>query len=187
MIRRPPRSTRTDTPFPYTTLFRSYRRCADAARYRRPGPVLTQCVSYRPGAKGGPCSAPRIGAGGGANRKGRRHCRCPQQGNSRIERRRVRFYRLCGTAGCADARTRDGIETTRTFACRSEIGINEVDRQYRSKTEIIHQFNNCLTFARHMLSDVLTTFLLHYMKIPLTKIQKGNGMSWVTVSKVLRS
>src|SRR3546814_4548978 len=87
---------------------------------RRPGPVLTQCVSYRPGAKGGPCSAPRIGAGGGANRKGRRHCRCPQQGNSRIERRRVRFYRLCGTAGCADARTRDGIETTRTFACRSE-------------------------------------------------------------------
>src|SRR3546814_14162345 len=25
MIRRPPRSTRTDTPFPYTTLFRSTR------------------------------------------------------------------------------------------------------------------------------------------------------------------
>src|SRR3546814_1963654 len=29
MIRRPPRSTRTDTPFPYTTLFRSF--CAEAA------------------------------------------------------------------------------------------------------------------------------------------------------------
>src|SRR3546814_9013888 len=31
MIRRPPRSTRTDTLFPYTTLFRSRRRavCAD--------------------------------------------------------------------------------------------------------------------------------------------------------------
>src|SRR3546814_20432332 len=27
MIRRPPRSTRTDTLFPYTTLFRSHRRC----------------------------------------------------------------------------------------------------------------------------------------------------------------
>src|SRR3546814_2026887 len=27
MIRRPPRSTRTDTLFPYTTLFRSVRRC----------------------------------------------------------------------------------------------------------------------------------------------------------------
>src|SRR3546814_18821976 len=27
MIRRPPRSTRTDTLFPYTTLFRSRRRC----------------------------------------------------------------------------------------------------------------------------------------------------------------
>src|SRR3546814_1392859 len=29
MIRRPPRSTRTDTLFPYTTLFRSLRQCAD--------------------------------------------------------------------------------------------------------------------------------------------------------------
>src|SRR3546814_2822022 len=30
MIRRPPRSTRTDTLFPYTTLFRSARHCLDA-------------------------------------------------------------------------------------------------------------------------------------------------------------
>src|SRR3546814_16208397 len=42
MIRRPPRSTRTDTLFPYTTLFRSERRllarsCADD-RWRRPAP-----------------------------------------------------------------------------------------------------------------------------------------------------
>src|SRR3546814_20567122 len=33
MIRRPPRSTRTDTLFPYTTLFRSQRPCP--TRYRR--------------------------------------------------------------------------------------------------------------------------------------------------------
>src|SRR3546814_6271245 len=32
MIRRPPRSTRTDTLFPYTTLFRSAGRCPRAAR-----------------------------------------------------------------------------------------------------------------------------------------------------------
>src|SRR3546814_8324721 len=31
MIRRPPRSTRTDTPFPYTTLFRSARGMDEAA------------------------------------------------------------------------------------------------------------------------------------------------------------
>src|SRR3546814_2590449 len=31
MIRRPPRSTRTDPPFPYTTLFRSAGRAAKAA------------------------------------------------------------------------------------------------------------------------------------------------------------
>src|SRR3546814_16404391 len=36
MIRRPPRSTRTDTLFPYTTLFRSLQRRAQiAARKRR--------------------------------------------------------------------------------------------------------------------------------------------------------
>src|SRR3546814_4241439 len=34
MIRRPPRSTRTDTLFPYTTLFRSQRR-HQCARHRR--------------------------------------------------------------------------------------------------------------------------------------------------------
>src|SRR3546814_6204192 len=33
MIRRPPRSTRTDTLFPYTTLFRSAERIADRATY----------------------------------------------------------------------------------------------------------------------------------------------------------
>src|SRR3546814_7480452 len=35
MIRRPPRSTRTDTLFPYTTLFRSDRRPSNRADLRR--------------------------------------------------------------------------------------------------------------------------------------------------------
>src|SRR3546814_3627487 len=35
MIRRPPRSTRTDTLFPYTTLFRSHGPLAGAERRRR--------------------------------------------------------------------------------------------------------------------------------------------------------
>src|SRR3546814_3345256 len=34
MIRRPPRSTRTDTLFPYTTLFRSRARCESASAPR---------------------------------------------------------------------------------------------------------------------------------------------------------
>src|SRR3546814_5300021 len=38
MIRRPPRSTRTDTLFPYTTLFRSLL-CARISLYHRPRPV----------------------------------------------------------------------------------------------------------------------------------------------------
>src|SRR3546814_19107385 len=34
MIRRPPRSTRTDTPLPYTTLFRSLELMVDRLRHR---------------------------------------------------------------------------------------------------------------------------------------------------------
>src|SRR3546814_5538776 len=58
MIRRPPRSTRTDTLFPYTTLFRSAaarglrhpapgRRRLD--RRGRPGPVVPRPRLWRPG------------------------------------------------------------------------------------------------------------------------------------------
>src|SRR3546814_3901087 len=46
MIRPPPRSTRTDTLFPYTTLFRSHR--SAAARIRRlPGSVIRQTPLLR--------------------------------------------------------------------------------------------------------------------------------------------
>src|SRR3546814_19736077 len=38
MIRRPPRSTRTDTLFPYTTLFRSLLLALGAQDFRRPHP-----------------------------------------------------------------------------------------------------------------------------------------------------
>src|SRR3546814_6419052 len=40
MIRRPPRATRTDTLFPYTTLFRSVR--GDGVVERRPGGQLVR-------------------------------------------------------------------------------------------------------------------------------------------------
>src|SRR3546814_12151435 len=51
MIRRPPRSTRTDTLFPYTTLFRS-RRCARrhgraGARIRRRASARSRCSAAK--------------------------------------------------------------------------------------------------------------------------------------------
>src|SRR3546814_2952118 len=62
MIRRPPRSTRTDTLFPYTTLFRSARHDAapraprrpGARRHRRPRPVREP-----DGVAGGMTAAPK--------------------------------------------------------------------------------------------------------------------------------
>src|SRR3546814_15336332 len=45
MIRRPPRSTRTDTLFPYTTLFRSHGAEQTAGFVRMTGAVLGQFLS----------------------------------------------------------------------------------------------------------------------------------------------
>src|SRR3546814_18238130 len=64
MIRRPPRSTRTDTLFPYTTLFRSngraHRPCASerTRRGRQPSHRAADPVAHRRGfATGKPCAA----------------------------------------------------------------------------------------------------------------------------------
>src|SRR3546814_9293590 len=48
MIRRPPRSTRTDTLFPYTTLFRS--NAENAAEHRMIGVADLKCLSADNGA-----------------------------------------------------------------------------------------------------------------------------------------
>src|SRR3546814_3597165 len=54
MIRRPPRSTRTDTLFPYTTLFRSQARRPQI----RPRPIAAQTVGC---GRGGRRRRPEIG------------------------------------------------------------------------------------------------------------------------------
>src|SRR3546814_5542932 len=100
MIRRPPRSTRTDTLFPYTTLFRGYRaagcggRCARPQKDRVAGDAVAPTVArdfaaaaWRPGADcavlaraqpdryqsqpGGPCAS-RRDHGGFSPRSGAR-------------------------------------------------------------------------------------------------------------------
>src|SRR3546814_10360377 len=48
MIRRPPRSTRTDTLFPYTTLFRSRERPARAVPRPAPDAAGAQCLAGVP-------------------------------------------------------------------------------------------------------------------------------------------
>src|SRR3546814_3161055 len=59
MIRRPPRSTRTDTLFPYTTLFRSGTTAAPPAAPHpgRPAPCARRSRSGGSGVVAGPCAA----------------------------------------------------------------------------------------------------------------------------------
>src|SRR3546814_3385523 len=57
MIRRPPRSTRTDTLFPYTTLFRSARRLGRAAENPLGGQVFPRHAD--PDRNGGRQAQPR--------------------------------------------------------------------------------------------------------------------------------
>src|SRR3546814_8089009 len=59
MLRRPPRSTRTDTLFPYTTLFRSVRCCGSTCRVlgvwgRGPAGRLRADCRYTPDGGGAP-------------------------------------------------------------------------------------------------------------------------------------
>src|SRR3546814_12353921 len=49
MIRRPPRSTRTDTLFPYTTLFRSRQRARRAQRLERQPHAVLDLFHHRIG------------------------------------------------------------------------------------------------------------------------------------------
>src|SRR3546814_5502218 len=51
MIRRPPRSTRTDTLFPYTTLFRSH---SAHAQRQRVAMLVAQCAHQVGDARNGP-------------------------------------------------------------------------------------------------------------------------------------
>src|SRR3546814_18693809 len=66
MIRRPPRSTRTDTLFPYTTRFRSVLRVR-VRRIRRRlirSPWTSKAPAFRPGpCAGALVAAPPVGAG----------------------------------------------------------------------------------------------------------------------------
>src|SRR3546814_5269259 len=67
MIRRPPRSTRTDTLFPYTTLFRSGRGARAGPCRSRPGPRL--CPRGRAGLAFGRGGV----AGAGVGRRSEEH------------------------------------------------------------------------------------------------------------------
>src|SRR3546814_11611376 len=80
MIRRPPRSTRTDTLFPYTTLFRSGRpvehrlaRCRperDRERGQEPKPLVHRHRYRRPGDYGRGDAAAQQGCDGAVYRLG---------------------------------------------------------------------------------------------------------------------
>src|SRR3546814_15115289 len=68
MIRRPPRSTRTDTLFPYTTLFRSVRERAS----RRAARALRRAAQGRPLGQAEACGSGRAAGAGVGNRKSTR-------------------------------------------------------------------------------------------------------------------
>src|SRR3546814_3698120 len=78
MIRRPPRSTRTDTLFPYTTLFRSRPRPAAPGRARAGRDAVPRTLSYPTG--GGRCRGPLHGG------PCRRH---RSRGEAQVHRRRI--------------------------------------------------------------------------------------------------
>src|SRR3546814_18605219 len=125
MIRRPPRSTRTDPLFPYTTLFRSSAGLvlgvgagADAARdHAVPGGAARD---HRPSAalvpgRGRPCESLRVGAAARL-RTGARGL-----GRARVRRGALGSTRGGGTAG-ARTRTRRARAAARRQSEESRVG-----------------------------------------------------------------
>src|SRR3546814_12116475 len=113
MIRRPPRSTRTDTLFPYTTLFRSYLRTARDDRDRM-APARRAAAAFR----GDECEAgwpadPAAG-GGGAEAQFRRSCADPRWFRPRLHPRRLFAFR-------ADAAEQGQPRQIGRAACRERV------------------------------------------------------------------
>src|SRR3546814_3519922 len=57
MVTRPPRSTRTDTLVPYTTLFRSMHKLPEMLLVRRPNTCPSSCPTVRPLSRTPCCNA----------------------------------------------------------------------------------------------------------------------------------
>src|SRR3546814_13820453 len=68
MIRRPPRSTRTDTLFPYTTLFRSHERVPGGAHRFQPQGLAAWLRRFRRGRRADRGGAAAAVLGGAARR-----------------------------------------------------------------------------------------------------------------------
>src|SRR3546814_19393043 len=105
MIRLPPRSTRTDTLFPYTTLFRSIRSHASPAQ--RTGSPLVPAARHQGG--GAPCGESlwhwALGADGGHG-----HAQPP-----------FRSSRLIGAERQPTSDCRQSLQQSRSTDCRSSV------------------------------------------------------------------
>src|SRR3546814_20846936 len=122
MIRRPPRSTRTDTLFPYTTLFRSgwFRPGAARGRTGREG-AAARDSGIRPEAR--PCRSPR---------------RWPDRGSRYVRRCR----RLCRPRALAERRlvrvARKSVVEGKSVAVRLDLGGSRII----NKKKNIHKIKN---------------------------------------------
>src|SRR3546814_3811091 len=93
MIRRPPRSTRTDTLFPYTTLFRStYRRlCAEGRLVHAVGDARSDALCLCRPAGADPCS----GADGREHRSQRQPARSEEHTSELQSLMRISYAVFC--------------------------------------------------------------------------------------------
>src|SRR3546814_9453226 len=98
MIRRPPRSTRTDTLFPYTTLFRSLRRAPARAVRGLPAQERTAAGAGRLPARGRRAPVHRRGVGGdldGAVQPDRRSLRSEEHTSELQSLMRISYAVFC--------------------------------------------------------------------------------------------
>src|SRR3546814_4480115 len=97
MIRRPPRSTRTDTLFPYTTLFRSHGHTGVRTRHARRGGPATAAGQHLDLHRGDPrvLHAGRLRAGGSGAHEGEERRRSEEHTSELQSLMRISYAVFC--------------------------------------------------------------------------------------------
>src|SRR3546814_4316573 len=113
MIRRPPRSTRTDTLFPYTTLFRT----PSNGRLIGPRPDPERTMNFH-GAKVQPISSDSVAVPGSTRLRRHEHA----MAGARV----IHFRRLSGDRGASAASPSAAFRPTFSDATRSEEHTSEL-------------------------------------------------------------
>src|SRR3546814_323 len=189
MIRRPPRSTRTDTLFPYTTLFRSIARepgDIEPSHHGRNNPIRSQAKSP------GKLAGEKIPAGYGSDVKSSCVSSPLTFAAFHVTLRSLKFAKDASTVSGADARmisivTSAGVLIVRTASAISRLTLSIARRAAggepsRLSGNVISNGNATYSLLRLVIASVLLTTRTDGSMFARSE-ERRVGKKWVTAGR----